>query len=591
MPSWPVIQLTEDFKPIGALAIVSLGRQRKKGTQIFGQGKGSRGTTIAKEIWEKACWVYPWAFCALHDALGTLKDVNPSGLKSNPKSRDAQAGSSRLCTWEVLSVRVAHGGGVSEDEGAAAACAVALACSSRSASKHELTEVDDLLLQLGKLCSCFADEQLQLLLVCLLAGQFAFQLRLLALALVNAGREVMHLRRERPAGNNAPFELISFTYELVAGPHDSCILEGAEGLEGGSDLSQPLLLQVLEVRRRSKRAAHGHEGAATRPSLRQHEERRGAVEAVSESRACLSLLSRRGERGAEPGVRQGLGGVGIPAVRPPLARTGVPAGRAEKHRSRRGLNEDARLGLKLRALAAVVLGLVVLGLLVLWLRCGLAALGFLVGPKELREHSELRGATGRGPVPEEGARGCLDVVRRGLGLPAGALGLGGGREDDALAPGRSFMAQRAAEADTKALACGLLYKVLQQGKGQRRPGLTTLCRCRFTASTLAGEPLDESGESGVLLHPGLQKRLVADEQGRRAEAGGSWWSVALRLMVEGDKWQLYVPPELAFGKLGMGAVPPDAFLVVRLELARVLDACPHGAPCPHAWTWRPRVHS
>ena len=47
------------------------------------------------------------------------------------------------------------------------------------------------------------------------------------------------------------------------------------------------------------------------------------------------------------------------------------------------------------------------------------------------------------------------------------------------------------------------------------------------------------------------------------------WTQALQLMKEGSKWQLFVPPELAYGEQGAGPIGPNATLLFELELVAV----------------------
>ena len=48
------------------------------------------------------------------------------------------------------------------------------------------------------------------------------------------------------------------------------------------------------------------------------------------------------------------------------------------------------------------------------------------------------------------------------------------------------------------------------------------------------------------------------------------WVEALQLMKEGDKWQLYIPYNLAYGEHGAGEqIPPYSALVFDVELLKV----------------------
>ena len=49
------------------------------------------------------------------------------------------------------------------------------------------------------------------------------------------------------------------------------------------------------------------------------------------------------------------------------------------------------------------------------------------------------------------------------------------------------------------------------------------------------------------------------------------WTEALQLMKVGDKWQLFIPSELAYGARGAGGViGPNSTLVFEIELLEIL---------------------
>ena len=47
------------------------------------------------------------------------------------------------------------------------------------------------------------------------------------------------------------------------------------------------------------------------------------------------------------------------------------------------------------------------------------------------------------------------------------------------------------------------------------------------------------------------------------------WTEALQLMKEGSKWQIFVPPELAYGEQGAGPIGPNATLIFEIDLVSV----------------------
>jgi FKBP-type peptidyl-prolyl cis-trans isomerase FklB len=128
---------------------------------------------------------------------------------------------------------------------------------------------------------------------------------------------------------------------------------------------------------------------------------------------------------------------------------------------------------------------------------------------------------------------------------------GGGMVD----PG-SFLAKNAGEPGIETLPSGLQYRVLREGDG-RTPGATDTVTVHYRGSLTDGTVFDSSYQRGE----------PATFAVNRVIAG---WTEALQLMQEGAKWELFIPPGLAYGERGAGSrIPPNSVLVFEVELLAV----------------------
>lgn len=130
-----------------------------------------------------------------------------------------------------------------------------------------------------------------------------------------------------------------------------------------------------------------------------------------------------------------------------------------------------------------------------------------------------------------------------------------------LADGQAFLEKNARRSGVKVLPGGLQYKVMVGGAGERKPTLEDGVAVRYRLADLAGKELLRSDPSGAPKQL-LVKALI------------SGWKEALLLMKEGDKWQLFLPPNLAYGENGSpdGTISPNQTLIYELELVSVVSA-------------------
>jgi FKBP-type peptidyl-prolyl cis-trans isomerase len=131
-----------------------------------------------------------------------------------------------------------------------------------------------------------------------------------------------------------------------------------------------------------------------------------------------------------------------------------------------------------------------------------------------------------------------------------------------LAEGQAFLAANKNKEGVKVLPSGLQYKVVKAGTG-KRPTAADRVKTHYRGRLIDGTEFDSSYSRG----------------GRPAEFGVGrvirGWTEALQLMREGAKWELYIPPNLAYDTRGMPPkIGPNSTLIFEIELIEVLPQKP-----------------
>jgi FKBP-type peptidyl-prolyl cis-trans isomerase FklB len=124
------------------------------------------------------------------------------------------------------------------------------------------------------------------------------------------------------------------------------------------------------------------------------------------------------------------------------------------------------------------------------------------------------------------------------------------------ADGEKFLAENGKKEGVKTLPSGLQYKEIAPGKG-KSPKATDTVTTHYKGTLIDGTEFDSSYKRGEPVSFPVSGVIAG-------------WTEALQLMKEGAKWQLYVPPNLAYGERGAGReIGPNATLIFEVELISV----------------------
>jgi len=124
--------------------------------------------------------------------------------------------------------------------------------------------------------------------------------------------------------------------------------------------------------------------------------------------------------------------------------------------------------------------------------------------------------------------------------------------------GDAFLAANAKKDGVVALPDGLQYKVLMPGQG-KKPSENDTVLCNYKGTFLDGTEFDSSAKAGKPV-PFEVKNVIPG------------FKEVLQLMPVGSKWEVFIPPTLAYGERGAGGViGPNATLIFEVEVVEIQD--------------------
>ncbi len=117
---------------------------------------------------------------------------------------------------------------------------------------------------------------------------------------------------------------------------------------------------------------------------------------------------------------------------------------------------------------------------------------------------------------------------------------------------KQWLCDIAKETGVISLPKGIYYKVINSGEGKKHPSIQNVITAHYTGKTIDGKVFDSS-IGGAPLAIRLSELIDG-------------WIIALQKMVVGDKWEIYIPAEMGYGKASQPGIPANSTLIFEIEL-------------------------
>ena len=118
---------------------------------------------------------------------------------------------------------------------------------------------------------------------------------------------------------------------------------------------------------------------------------------------------------------------------------------------------------------------------------------------------------------------------------------------------KDWLAAKAQEEGVRPLPKGIYYKVLSEGKGDgKHPTPRSIVTAHYTGWTINGKKFDSS-RSGAPLAVRLCDLITG-------------WVIAMQQMCIGDKWEVYIPAEMGYGKFSQPGIPGGSTLIFKKKI-------------------------
>lgn len=121
---------------------------------------------------------------------------------------------------------------------------------------------------------------------------------------------------------------------------------------------------------------------------------------------------------------------------------------------------------------------------------------------------------------------------------------------------KDWLASKAKAEGVKALPKGIYYKVVAEGCADGiHPTPRSIVTAHYTGWTINGKRFDSSRGGAPLAI-----RLCDLIEG---------WIVAMQQMCVGDRWEVYIPAEMGYGRFSQPGIPAGSTLIFDIELISI----------------------
>ncbi len=118
---------------------------------------------------------------------------------------------------------------------------------------------------------------------------------------------------------------------------------------------------------------------------------------------------------------------------------------------------------------------------------------------------------------------------------------------------RQWLRDMAGQPGVKALDKGIFYRIVKKGKSEGpTPNRNSVVIVHYTGKTINGKKFDSSLGG---TPPALRLRELIPG-----------WVIALTKMRAGDKWEIYLPAEMGYGRFSQPGIPSGSTLIFEIEL-------------------------